>query len=205
MLFGGGTSLEKAGGKSWGGTAAGRGGGPDDNDDDVADNHQLDDVALAGTSSDGEDEEGATAGRRHGKTPGVKQPKSRGGAKASLDMEVTFTPGLGDLGQKLLAKKKEADARKNDTVWQAYLRNKAEKRKARKAQGRKGDSSSSGDESDLGGGGSDEEHGNLAGQDPFFQHDEDPFDDPFFQVSEELRALTFQSCRLVCVPWIPTA
>jgi hypothetical protein len=57
-------------------------------------------------------------------------------------------------------------------VWQAYLRRRAEKRRARKLQGRGGGSSSeSGDEVEDGGGGG----GVPAAGD-------DPFDDPFFKV-----------------------
>lgn len=37
---------------------------------------------------------------------------------------MTFTPGLDGLGERLLAKKRDAAAQKAETVWQAYLRRK---------------------------------------------------------------------------------
>lgn len=39
-------------------------------------------------------------------------------------MEVTFLPGLENLGEHLLAKKRDEAARKGETVWDAYLRRK---------------------------------------------------------------------------------
>ena len=39
-----------------------------------------------------------------------------------LEMQVTFTPGLEQLGNRLLEKKREEEARKGDSVWDAYLR-----------------------------------------------------------------------------------
>lgn len=38
--------------------------------------------------------------------------------------QVMFTPGLDGLGERLLAKKRDAAAQKAETVWQAYLRRK---------------------------------------------------------------------------------
>lgn len=43
---------------------------------------------------------------------------------AGMEMEVTFLPGLENLGERLLAKKAEREARKGETVWDAYLRRK---------------------------------------------------------------------------------
>ena len=37
-------------------------------------------------------------------------------------MEVTFTPGLEGLGARLLAQNRDQAARKDETVWQSYLR-----------------------------------------------------------------------------------
>ena len=42
--------------------------------------------------------------------------------EGSMDMEVTFIPGLKGLGARLLAQKQDAGKRKGDTVWEAYLR-----------------------------------------------------------------------------------
>lgn len=39
-------------------------------------------------------------------------------------MEVTFLPGLENLGERLLAKKRDQEARKGETVWDAYMRRK---------------------------------------------------------------------------------
>lgn len=39
-------------------------------------------------------------------------------------LQVTFTPGLDGLGERLLAKKRDAAAKKAETVWDAYLRRK---------------------------------------------------------------------------------
>jgi hypothetical protein len=39
-----------------------------------------------------------------------------------MEMEVTFLPGLENLGERLLAKKRAQEARKGETVWDAYLR-----------------------------------------------------------------------------------
>ncbi len=41
-----------------------------------------------------------------------------------MEMEVTFLPGLENLGERLLAKKREEEARKGETVWDAYMRRK---------------------------------------------------------------------------------
>lgn len=54
-----------------------------------------------------------------------------------------------------------------------------EKKLAAKAQGRRGGSSDE-DESDAAGEGSQGGRGDE--QDPFFQHEDDPFSDPFFKV-----------------------
>lgn len=41
-----------------------------------------------------------------------------------MEMEVTFLPGLENLGERLLAKKREEEAKKGETVWEAYMRRK---------------------------------------------------------------------------------
>ena len=41
-----------------------------------------------------------------------------------MEMEVTFLPGLENLGERLLAKKRDQEARKGETVWDAYMRRK---------------------------------------------------------------------------------
>lgn len=42
--------------------------------------------------------------------------------RGDVDMEVTFTPGLEGLGARLLAQNRDQAARKDETVWQSYLR-----------------------------------------------------------------------------------
>lgn len=39
-----------------------------------------------------------------------------------MEMELTFAGGLEDLGARLLSRKQEREARKKDTVWEAYER-----------------------------------------------------------------------------------
>lgn len=50
------------------------------------------------------------------------------------EMEITFTPGLSDLGSKLLERKKERKDQEHETVFEKYLREKKEKRKQRKKE-----------------------------------------------------------------------
>ena len=63
-----------------------------------------------------------------------------------------FPAGLENLGEKLLSKKREEEARKGETVWEAYLRKKREKRREkralRKARGGRDDDDSSSDDYD---------------------------------------------------------
>lgn len=41
-----------------------------------------------------------------------------------MDMEVTFVPGLEGLGERLMAKRRDAQAKAGETVWDAYMRRK---------------------------------------------------------------------------------
>lgn len=54
-----------------------------------------------------------------------------------MEMEVTFNTGLEDLSKKILEKKD----RKSETVWEAHLRKKQEKKKARKSKSMDSDDS----------------------------------------------------------------
>ncbi|KAI8917669.1 hypothetical protein DFJ77DRAFT_536140 [Powellomyces hirtus] len=67
----------------------------------------------------------------------------RGGAQRDKDeeLEITFAPGLSEKAAKLLEKRKEGDAQKDETVFDAYLRKRKEKRKAKKAATKKPDAS----------------------------------------------------------------
>lgn len=70
----------------------------------------------------------------------------KGGARKEAGaMVVTFDSGLESLGARLLEKKKEAEQRAGETVWEGYLRKRKEKRAERKRQGRFGKGSDSDD------------------------------------------------------------
>jgi len=56
--------------------------------------------------------------------------------------------GLENLGTKLLAKKRQEEERKGETVWEAYLRKRREKRKERKHGRRLGRGERDGESSD---------------------------------------------------------
>ncbi|CAM6048176.1 unnamed protein product [Sphagnum compactum] len=97
--------------------------------------------------------------------------------KKDVDMEVTFHTGLSELSQKLL-QKKEAKKAGDETVWEAYLR----KRKEKKAQRKKSARNARSSDAEL----SEEEMGSPhTGGDPFFTHDENGFNDPFFASDSE--------------------
>lgn len=98
--------------------------------------------------------------------------------KKDVDMEVTFHTGLSELSQKLL-QKKEAKKAGDETVWEAYLRKKKEKKAQRKKSARNSRSS----DAELS---EEEEMGSpRTGGDPFFSHDENGFNDPFFASDSE--------------------
>ncbi|KAL3700748.1 hypothetical protein R1sor_018770 [Riccia sorocarpa] len=90
------------------------------------------------------------------------------------NIEIKFNTGLDELSEKLTEKLKKTKA--DETVWESYLRKKREKKKARKNKANADDS----DFSDYDGGMA-SDGGPPGKDDPFFSHDEDPFDDPFFQ------------------------
>ena len=54
------------------------------------------------------------------------------------EMEVSFTPGLSDLGEKLLEKRREKQEQEHETVFEKYLREKKGRRKERKKNHRNG-------------------------------------------------------------------
>jgi hypothetical protein len=102
--------VERAGGKSWGAAANGTAGASSDEE-------QLsgDDGAFGSGSSSGEDEQQQQGAGQAGS-------RKKGAAGQSLEMTVTFTPGLEKLGQRLRDKKQQEAAAKGDSVWEAYLR-----------------------------------------------------------------------------------
>ena len=85
------------------------------------------------------------------------------------DMEITFNSGLEDLSKRLMDKNKNKND--NETVWEAYLRKRKEKKKAQK-QDKQADDETSADDIE-------------AGDDPYFSHEQTNFDDPFFHSREE--------------------
>eukprot|EP01138_Halocafeteria_seosinensis_P007233 gb/GECG01007396.1/.p1 GENE.gb/GECG01007396.1/~~gb/GECG01007396.1/.p1 ORF type:complete len:834 (+),score=189.02 gb/GECG01007396.1/:1-2502(+) len=73
--------------------------------------------------------------KKRKKKSGNKQETS---ANTEENMEITFTPGL---GEKVLENKKEKEKQKDETVWEAYLRRKKEKRKERRSNAKQGKAS----------------------------------------------------------------
>ncbi|PRW59387.1 Pre-rRNA-processing esf1 [Chlorella sorokiniana] len=137
-----------------------------------------------GSEEGGSDGEGGSGGEEgEAAVGGKKGGRARGKSDKDMEMEVTFLPGLENLGQRLLAKKREEEARKGETVWEAYMRRKREKKAEAKRKGRKLGSDESDSDYDEPADGSDSEGELPAGvaDDPFFQQEEDPFNDPFFK------------------------
>jgi hypothetical protein len=102
--------VERAGGKSWGAAANGTAGGSS------SDEEQLSGDGAFGSGSSSEEDEQQQQG------PGQAGSRKKGAAGQSLEMTVTFTPGLEKLGQRLRDKKQQEAAAKGDSVWEAYLR-----------------------------------------------------------------------------------
>lgn len=155
---------------------------------------------ASGSDSDGgssDEAGGGGAGREAARQQG-RPKKTRGGggggatatdADRAMEMEVTFSSGLENLGQRLLEKKRGKDSKEGQTVWDAYLQRRREKRQLAKQMGKVHvDSSEDDDEDDeapyRGGGDDDVSDVSGGGSDPFFQHEADPFSDPFFQDAE---------------------
>lgn len=108
LLLGGAAPAGRVGGKSWGGA--------DSSDDDADDADAAADTKQQQKAA-GKGSKGAATAAGSG-----SKGKSSNKQQESLEMTVTFTPGLEKLGAQLLAKKKEEAERKGDSVWDAYLR-----------------------------------------------------------------------------------
>ena len=94
-----------------------------------------------------------------------------------MELQVTFQPGLESLGEKLAAKVRGRKKGEAETVWDAYVRRRSEKKAEQRRKGRKDVDSSEDEESEDAG----SPLSPLEGEeDPFFQREEDPFNDPFF-------------------------
>ena len=102
----------------------------------------------------------------------------RGQEDGPGDMTVTFTAGLDQLGARLLEKKKHGGKAKEETVWDAYLKKKAEKKKERRRKNKMG---ATGDDSDA-----DTDGGDSEGEDQHVRDglslsdDHDDGEDDFF-------------------------
>lgn len=94
------------------------------------------------------------------------------------ELQVTFTQDLENLGAKLAEKAKEKNRKGAETVWEAYLRRRKEKREEAKRKGKVHYHSSDDSESD-----SDIEEAPPAGDDGD-DPTKDPFDDPFFNQND---------------------
>lgn len=99
----------------------------------------------------------------------------------NMEMEVTFDAGLESLGERLTAKRKDAVTRAGETVWEAYIRRRREK----KAEARRMGKFNADSDNEIDSGSSQDEDVSGASDgdanDPFFQHEGDPFADPFFR------------------------
>jgi hypothetical protein len=104
--------VERAGGKSWGAAGNGTAGGSSDEE-------QLSGDYAFGSGSSSEDEQQQ---QQQQQAAGQAGSRKKGAAGKSLEMTVTFTPGLEKLGQRLRDKKQQEAAAKGDSVWEAYLR-----------------------------------------------------------------------------------
>ncbi|KAI5054768.1 hypothetical protein GOP47_0029913 [Adiantum capillus-veneris] len=91
-----------------------------------------------------------------------------------LDMEITFHSGLEELSKRLMDKTKQKD--RDETVWEAYLRKKKEKRKLQKQQSKHAQ-----EDDNVG---IAHEQNALTDAPPHNVDNDAGFDDPFFKSSE---------------------
>ncbi|KAJ3167709.1 pre-rRNA-processing protein esf1 [Geranomyces variabilis] len=159
----------------------------DDDDDDrvrVTKRHfTKDDLAemdfkayLASSSDESDDPDRDSAAAIRAKFMGIlgevgEDKDVYGNKDAEGDMEITFAPGLSEKAAKLLDKKKEEEALKDETVFDAYLRKRKEKRKAKKTARKAGDGSGEDSAEDSNGDDNIESSGDERAID---------MDDPFF-------------------------
>ncbi|KAG2482679.1 hypothetical protein HYH03_018414 [Edaphochlamys debaryana] len=124
-------SAGRTGGKSWGA-----------DDEEGSEEEEADEAARRRGEPSTSGKGAAVATAAGGKRPGAK-------GRGDVDMVVTFHSGLEGLGERLKKKKEEERAKAGETVWEAYLRKKREKRALRKAQGRLRNLSDSEDSEDY--------------------------------------------------------
>ena len=93
-------------------------------------------IASSGSEDEGEDPEEVRAKYRALLLGGNDDSDQSDAENNENDqeMEITFAPGLSDKANKLLEQKKEREERADETVFDAYLRKKAEKKKARRME-----------------------------------------------------------------------
>ncbi|KXS17094.1 hypothetical protein M427DRAFT_68544 [Gonapodya prolifera JEL478] len=125
---------------------------------------------IASSESEGENGEDADAVRK--KYAALLEDgdgEDDGGEKdedAGQEMEITFTPGLGQGVEELLEKKKEKVKEGDETVFEQQLRKQREKRKRKREERRKGTNGDDSDEKDENE--ESEDSDALAEEDPFF-------------------------------------
>lgn len=98
----------------------------------------------------------------------------------SMELEVTFEQDLETLGEKLSTKAKEKKKKGTETVWEAYVRRRKEKKEDARRKGRVNYHSSDDDESDMD---SDIEEAPPVEN----QNSKNPFDDPFFTQNDTFK------------------
>jgi hypothetical protein len=99
------------------------------------DGYGTDAVVEASDSEADEDADGKVALKRRARSKfssilGELQPKKKGPEAGNV--EITFEPGLKDAGSNLLTSMEEKKKLENESVWESYLRKRAEKKKDKK-------------------------------------------------------------------------
>jgi hypothetical protein len=135
-------------------------------DDEVSDGDDDDDDDSQENGEDGENKKKGLREKYRALLLESGDPSEEREDKDDKDMEITFHTGLEELSKRILEKSKKNNS--EETVWEAYLRKRSEKRKARKnlANRSSEDKTSSSDGEDA----NDEEKDNLS--DDFFLDDE---------------------------------
>lgn len=113
--------------------------------------------------------------RKEDEAEGEKEEEEGPSGRKDKDMEmmVTFNPGLENLAERVLSRKKAEAKKGEETVWEAYLRRRKEKRQMKKH--RRGADSSDDDDED------DEDVGDRHGPGEDEAKDDEAFSDPFFE------------------------
>lgn len=99
----------------------------------------------------------------------------------TMELQVTFEQDLEILGEKLSMKAKEKKKKGKETVWEAYVRRRKEKKEEARRKGRVNYHSSEDDEIDS----------DIEEASPMSNHDDaqNPFDDPFFTQNDTFKEI----------------